>query len=415
MTPATGGRNNFAYIVTFAPGSNITQSKKPGTVALPDGTKKLIIRISNAEANLNEAVRVENEVAAMVLMRSALAGFGTRIIVPDVYDWKGTSDDQQGYIVEQFMEGEQFSEEFGELKRDDQKKLLDQISDIFKAIQTFGLPDSIRGFGGLGFDEAGKIVTGPTAIPCGGPFASVEDMYAQFMRFQIEMSERCSLIDGWKANGVRERLERFHAEGLPALIERLKDQRPTLIHGDFGTYSPKSNRVADFIDPLNMLYDKETMTITALLDYDFAHIASPEDEYFYSFYTIHGTLGGHHDPDKAALELLDRQVNGFPSDIPDERPDNSKPRKFGDDSRIDWVIASTWDKLLREKQIKSPSSLEGVGAMDGIQNLYWLIQDICQPFLLMDRWLATQTPEKLEKMKAKLENSVRSALDGFGY
>ena len=117
------------------------QSRKPGTVALPDGTKTLVIRLSNAEANLNEAVRVENEVAAMVLMRSALARFGTRVIVPDVYDWQVASGDQQGYIVEQFMEGDQFCDNFGRMKRDDQKILLDQIADIFKAsLQMFQLP-----------------------------------------------------------------------------------------------------------------------------------------------------------------------------------------------------------------------------------------------------------------------------------
>jgi hypothetical protein len=214
----------------------VPQSRKPGTVALPDGTKTLVIRLSNAEANLNEAVRVENEVAAMVLMRSALAGFGTRVIVPDVYNWQGASRDQQGYIVEQFMEGDQFCDDFGRMKRDDQKILLDQIADIFKAIQMFQLPDSIHGYGGLGFDEAGRVITGPTAIPCGGPFTSVADMYSQFVRLQIDMSEKSSLLDGWKGNDIRERLEQFHSKGLPALIEKLTDQRPTLIHGDFGNY-----------------------------------------------------------------------------------------------------------------------------------------------------------------------------------
>jgi len=182
------------------------------------------------------------------------------------------------------------------------------------------------------------------------------------------------------------------------------------------TSDHSSNKATNYLtDPMNMLYDKETMTITALLDYDFAHIASPKDEFFYSFYTIHGTLGGHHDPDKTAAQLLNCQINGFPSNITDERPDTSKPRHVDDDAQVDWVIASTWDNLLREKGVKRPSSLQGIGPIDGIQNLYWFIQDICQPYLLMDRWLKTWTPEQLEKTKSKIETSLRNALEGFGY
>jgi len=401
INPAKGGRNNFAYIVTVTAGSRVSPVNKPGTVDLPRDTKTLVIRLSNAEANLNEAVRVENEVAAMVLMRSALSGFGKKTIVPDVYDWHGASGAQQGYIVEQFMAGDQFCSDFGQMERDDQERLLDQISDIFKAIQDFRLPESIHGYGGLGFDEAGQVVTGPTAIPCGGPFASLADMYSQFMRLQIDMSEKSSLLAGWKGTDIRERLERFHSKGLPSLMEKLTDQRPTLIHADF--------------DPNNMLYDKETMTITALLDFDFSHIASPVDEYFYSFYTIHGILGGHHDTDKTAAQLLEYQIKGFPSIVADERPDTSKDRHFDDCVQVDWVVASTWDNMLREKGVKRPASLERVGEIDGIQNLYWFIQDICQPYLLMERWLQTRTPEQLEKTKAKNETALRNALEGFGY
>jgi hypothetical protein len=166
---------------------------------------------------------------------------------------------------------------------------------------------------------------------------------------------------------------------------------------------------------MNLLYDKATMSITALLDYDFAHIASPEDEYFYSFYTIHGIVGTHNDPDRSAVQLLNCQIHGFPGDIPDERPDTNKPRHFDDVSQVDWVVSSTWNNLLKEKGVKRPSSLQGIGPIDGIQNVYWFIQDICQPFLLMDRWLKTQTPEQLERMRSKLETSVRDALQGFAY
>ena len=39
-----------------------------------------------------------------------------------------------------------------------------------------------------------------------------------------------------------------------------------------------------------MLFDPDTMKIIALLDFDFAHVASPLDGYFWSFRQLHGLL-----------------------------------------------------------------------------------------------------------------------------
>ena len=43
-------------------------------------------------------------------------------------------------------------------------------------------------------------------------------------------------------------------------------------------------------DLQNMLFDPDTMKIIALLDFDFAHVASPLDGYFWSFRQLHGLL-----------------------------------------------------------------------------------------------------------------------------
>lgn len=42
----------------------------------------------------------------------------------------------------------------------------------------------------------------------------------------------------------------------------------------------------------NILFDKSSLTITALLDFEFAHIASPIDEYLYSFQSLNAILVG---------------------------------------------------------------------------------------------------------------------------
>ena len=47
----------------------VTEIGKPGTVSLPAACLSIVIRISNPQALVNHETRVENEVAAMVLMR----------------------------------------------------------------------------------------------------------------------------------------------------------------------------------------------------------------------------------------------------------------------------------------------------------------------------------------------------------
>ncbi|KAH8650411.1 hypothetical protein BGZ61DRAFT_469390 [Ilyonectria robusta] len=70
--------NNFVYRLKLSvsdslPVSPSANCRRPGTVTLPTDTADAVIRISNPQALVNENVRVQNEVAAMSLMRDALA------------------------------------------------------------------------------------------------------------------------------------------------------------------------------------------------------------------------------------------------------------------------------------------------------------------------------------------------------
>ena len=61
----------------------------------------------------------------------------------------------------------------------------------------------------------------------------------------------------------------------------------------------------------NILIDPGTLQITGLLDFDFSHIASPADEYFYSFPSFCGLVPGPFEDED--LQLLRRyQTEGFP-------------------------------------------------------------------------------------------------------
>jgi hypothetical protein len=80
--------NNFVYRVELAPvGGTRAESndERPtqqqlGTAILPSSMNEVVVRISNVEALLNEDVRVENEVAAMCLMRNAFASLSLVLI-----------------------------------------------------------------------------------------------------------------------------------------------------------------------------------------------------------------------------------------------------------------------------------------------------------------------------------------------
>jgi hypothetical protein len=85
-----------------------------------------------------------------------------------------------------------------------QQSIQKQIAEIFKLIQDYPLPASIVGYGGLAFAESGEIITGPTSIPCGGPFDRLEDMYAQMMQWQLADSKISPLL---KAGTISYRID----------------------------------------------------------------------------------------------------------------------------------------------------------------------------------------------------------------
>lgn len=207
-------------------------SAQHGTVSIPHGAKEVIMRISNPAANLNEEVRIENEVAAMVLMRDALSGHGSKI-VPDVYGW-GSGKNATGFIIEEKMGGEPL-QDITSLGTDVQKQILSQAANIFKLIQSYQLPGTIDGYGGLNFDEKGNVVLGPTSIHCGGPFSKYEDMYRTLFQTQMDAASICPQIPDREGNGVRARLARFlQSDQIGKIVSGLSETKQTLVHGDFG-------------------------------------------------------------------------------------------------------------------------------------------------------------------------------------
>lgn len=182
---------------------------------------------------MNEDVRVENEVATMSLMQTALEPLDVKL-VPEVFAWGRPSRENPGWMLQEFKEGVQLDKALPGIDLTSQKNVYRQIARLFKLVQDYSLPDSVKGYGGLKFDETGEnVVSGPTSIPCGGPFVSLGDMYVQMMQRQLDESESSSLLQGWRGDcHLRERLDRFLAMGIAPLVRSNSISRPTLVHGD---------------------------------------------------------------------------------------------------------------------------------------------------------------------------------------
>ncbi|KAG9228693.1 kinase-like domain-containing protein [Amylocarpus encephaloides] len=381
--------NNFVHLIELAesvdqPATLLPTVLKPGTSSSLAGATKVVIRISNPQAMLNEDARVQNEVAAMCLARQALATYEDRLI-PNTYAWR-PSVEGYGWILQEYMTGVQLDKEIPGLDRDLKQGILYQIADVFKLIQSYSLPESVKGYGGLTFNAFGEIVTGPTTIPCGGPFSEFYEMYVQMLHRQLIESDTSERIVGWRRNNLRDRLERFVTSGIAKRVVENSVARQTLVHGDFNTF--------------NMLFDPTSNRLTALLDFDLSHIATPADEYFYSFRTVGALLTGPFEEGDEG-QLRQCLLYGFEGNVPDK---NSK--------KVNFEIAQMMDKEFVRVGVLRPADIHGAGELAALK---WFLEDVSPPFFFMSRWLECRKPEKIDEIKASIEENLGKYLERWGF
>lgn len=240
----TGGINTFVYRLTVAAadGSHSQQPKaraQHGVSPLPDATTQLVIRLSNPASGLNEKIRVQNEVAVMMLMREALSPLNSSL-VPILYGW-ASGETGKGWTLCEHMAGERLGDKFEALDDEAKRGVIAQIAQMFKHIQQFRLPSSIKGYGGLGFAGDGSIITGPTVIAGGGPSETHSALYAEYLQTQRALSEQCDVIKGWRGTDLPARIKKLAKEKFTGVCEWEQDLRPTLVHADFGKGSTPEN------------------------------------------------------------------------------------------------------------------------------------------------------------------------------
>ncbi len=210
-------------------------------MAIPAGTKELIVRLTNpATEGMSMANRVENEVAIISLAAAALDNFHPHV-VPRVYGWGSAAgpsadDDKpaQGWILQELMPGRPLVDFFAGMQLGQKKVVFAQMAALLKGLQSYKLPESITGFGGVTFDDAGRIVSAPMPTVGAGPWVSYEGHFKGRLEVALRKATDNEYIKGWEANGLRARLDKFVAEGVPVQFRDLDSKEERVVtHADF--------------------------------------------------------------------------------------------------------------------------------------------------------------------------------------
>ncbi|KAI0107221.1 kinase-like domain-containing protein [Nemania sp. FL0031] len=388
--------NNFVYRITLPSpitSDNATkdEARQPGCDPIPDGTKEFIVRLTNPDAEgMNPETRVENEVAMINLAAAALRSFQPSV-VPSVYAWgSAATKSAQGWIIQQLMPGESVDESFPSMDIQEKKLILSQMAKLLKALQDYQLPESITGFGGVTFDENGRIVSAAMPSVGAGPWLSYESSFKGRLEVELQEADANKYVQGWRANGIRDRLDAFVQRGVPSQFESLKTAHDkAIIHADFTTN--------------NLLFDPSTRRITALIDYDFACILHPSYEFLRSFDGAGGQFrgwSGDEASERAALRNF--KLHGFPSPLPPSTEDG-----------INWEIAKAWEDELEKLDVKRPSTIEGISKVADVDTvlrtiLPWMVSN--SDFVRMQ-----EEEDVMVKCKERSEKQLVQLLERLGF
>jgi hypothetical protein len=234
--------NNFIYHINLPSTPSIARNNdqsQPGTDPIPDGAKDFIIRLTNPDAEgMHASTRVENEVAMISLAAAALSSLKPRV-VPSVYAWgSAAAPSSQGWILQELMPGVPLDETFDNMPLEEKKVVLSQMASFLKALQDFGVPQSIKSYGGVTFDATGQVVSTTMTSVGSGPWQSYEAYFTDCLQRALQSANSNPYIQGWHANGVRKRLDAFVGSGIPAQFKGLKSKlERCIVHADFSRSS----------------------------------------------------------------------------------------------------------------------------------------------------------------------------------
>ncbi|ODA75857.1 hypothetical protein RJ55_08498 [Drechmeria coniospora] len=385
--------NNYLFRVDLAtPASSaFLPGTQPGTTKAPsDGLSALVVKLSNpCASDVNNTNRVENDVAVQHLVRQSMSEAGLPPLVPAIYAWAPTTTNDEanetafGWIMSELRSGVDLDTEFSSLGAEDKEMVLEQVAAALGAIQAAKLPENVTKFGGLTFNTSGQIVSGEATLRKGAPVDSYANWRAARLRGHLDRAAESAVIQGWKSNGVDKRIENFlNSGGLEKTLAGVDLQRKGLVHGDFTMN--------------NLLFDKDSKRITAVLDFDWSFVSNPLDEFLSSLFDV----GGQIDLDNSELDAA--ILSG----------DFSAPTKLEDEAGKKWEAARAWNATAKRNGVLTPSEIQGARQIVDLlrfQNL------LCPYSLANESYVKKMGEEKTTERRVQTEADLVQWLSNHGF
>lgn len=146
----------------------------------------------------------------------------------------------------------------------------------------------------------------------------------------------------------------------------------------------------------NLLVDAETAELTAVLDYDWAHIGIIADEFVWSFGDMGFQLGSPYVDDAEALERRRGLLDDAEIDRGQEAPSTT---------------SQMFNAALQDKNAERPSTIIGI---DTLPAMHELCSQLCLFLICSDTVAKARSGIQLEKDRQNAETSIVRSLEWLG-
>lgn len=412
--------NNFLFKVDLSsPTSSSTfLGTQPGTEAAPSGgLTSFILKLCNTEVDMNQANRVQNNVAVQYLVRQSMKKAGMPLLAPAIYAWglgslakEEAHSDCPPWIISEYKPGVDVDTVFSTLQTSEKQQVLKDVAAALAAIQKAELPPTVDKFGGLTFDKRGDMVSCEAALGKGEPTVSYLKRKRHAVMAALSSAEKSPIIQGWKQRGIDQRIKRFLEDGgLETVLSRVNIHQKNLIHADFSKYTylscypfifPRHSVVNNSRIALNnMMLDTETKRLTAIVDFDWSYVSNPVDEFLSGLTDFGGNIGNERH--KFHKSILSGSFDIIPSSAEGDEK-----------SRSEWETAKIWNEAMKTQGCIRPCEIEGVEQVFGLMKFQKLL---CPFQLSSERELGEMTKEAKAELRAKTEASLIKWLEQHGY
>ncbi|KAJ7272956.1 kinase-like domain-containing protein [Mycena rebaudengoi] len=377
LEPIARGYNNKVYLLKILPASGAPSAPRallPGCVPLPSPTPDyLIFRTGRHTSQVPASRKFLNAVACLQLIRE---NTDLPVAQPYSYDTSAAAEEDM-WMVEGKLPGIAMDEVWETVDLAARAKMLESLADVLAKLKSLPVPKgSAYRFGGLTYNAEGKIALTANCLGFNEtPFVTAKEYYKAWIVEHWEDAKKNPHTEGWKIDGLNERIEKFIAERLDSALQCLDNCEPLFIHADF--------------TPQNLLISETAPhTVTGVLDFEWAHFGAPSDEFFLSRPAPASIHGGPYDTD-GSLETFQALLSG---NVPEPDPTADK----------EVFLAYTWDTLLKARGLPRFSTVPN---LTEVARLYWF-GEYLRPWFFEPSPAATSEAKMKKIQSTKMKSAI---------